>query len=423
MVLLRLLHRLSRIYSWKLAVAHLNHSLRGRSSDRDERFVRRAASSLKLPCICARADVRAHAKRERISTEMAARDLRHQFLARTARQFRTTSVALAHHTDDQVELFFLRLFRGTGGEGIAGMKWHNRSSADDRIRLVRPLMDITKAELEDFARKNKIRFRHDASNATLDIRRNRVRHELLPLLKARYQPALTTTILRAMDIVGAETEFVNGEAEQWLKQKPRASFQRVPLALQRRCLQLQLQRLGLITDFELIEKLRTSSGRRISVAPLLSVSRNRNGLLQTHGQPEARFKLDQFRVRIGADSGQTKFGGLHFRWRIELQKRGQLPTKPARGCERFDARKIGSDIVLRHWRAGDRFRPIGMSAPVKLQDWFTNQKIPRARRHELVLAATANGEIFWVEGQRISEQFKVTSQTRHQLVWNWKKPR
>src|SRR5262249_60947824 len=100
----------------------------------------------------------------KLSVEMAARKLRHEFLARTAREQNFSTVALAHHADDQVELFFLRLLRGAGGEGLAGMKWRSPSPADQGISLIRPLLDFSKAELLAFTRLNKIRFRDDATN-------------------------------------------------------------------------------------------------------------------------------------------------------------------------------------------------------------------------------------------------------------------
>ena len=95
--------------------------------------------------------------------------------------------------------------------------------------------------------------------------------------------------------------------------------------------------------------------------------------------------------------------------------------KTAAGCEIFDADRVGSPIVLRHWRAGDRFQPIGMSAPIKLQDFFTNLKIPRARRHELVVGVATNGELFWVEGLRIGERFKLDKNTSRWLHWCWQR--
>ena len=105
-----------------------------------------------------------------------------------ARKRKIRVVALAHHADDQVELFFLRVLRGAGGEGLAGMKWRSPSPVDAKIMLVRPLLDATKDELRGFARENKIRFREDATNASLDMPRNRVRNELLPLLHAVTSP-------------------------------------------------------------------------------------------------------------------------------------------------------------------------------------------------------------------------------------------
>src|SRR5258706_520992 len=155
-VLLHLLHTLAAKHEWKLTVAHFNHQLRGRDSNADERFASATAARLKLPCVAGRADVRAHAKERGLSIEMAARELRHDFLARTAKQLRLSTIALAHHADDQVELFFLRLLRGTGNEGLAGMKWRAPSPADSTLELIRPLLDVSHAELEQYADVNRI---------------------------------------------------------------------------------------------------------------------------------------------------------------------------------------------------------------------------------------------------------------------------
>src|ERR1051326_827328 len=122
MVLLDILDRLRDSQSWQITVAHLNHQLRGRSSDADERLVREIAKVRGLPIVVERREVRAVAREEKVSIEMAARKARHDFLAGAARERGIRSVALAHHADDQVELFFLRLFRGSGSEGLAGMK-------------------------------------------------------------------------------------------------------------------------------------------------------------------------------------------------------------------------------------------------------------------------------------------------------------
>ena len=144
LVLLHVLHSHAPKYRWKISVAHFNHRLRGRASDADEKLVHRTARKLSLPFYVAGADVKKFAAQSKISVEMAARKLRHEFLARVAREQKNSVVALAHHADDQVELFFLRVLRGAGGEGLAGMKWQSSSPANWKITLVRPLLCLPK---------------------------------------------------------------------------------------------------------------------------------------------------------------------------------------------------------------------------------------------------------------------------------------
>ncbi len=364
---------------------------------------------------------------------MAARKLRHEFYVRAARERTISAVALAHHADDQVELFFLRLLRGAGGEGLAGMKWRSPSPVDGKIALIRPLLDTAKAELREFARENKVRFREDATNASLDLPRNRVRNELLPLLRRHYQPALTRTILRLMEIVGAEADVVGELASKWLREvgrdgplgRPRTpqrgvpTFDKLPVAVQRRVLQLQLARLGVWVDFELVERLRCSPDVSVSVSPGFSVTRDSAGRVGLRAQAPVGFKVNELTVNLADRAGEVDFSGVQFRWKFESSKRNLSQSKRT-GCEYFDADKIGGQIILRHWRAGDRFQPIGLTSAVKLQDLFTNQKIPRSRRYDLVVAEAANGGIFWVQDLRMAEPFKLTPETTRRLVWRWR---
>jgi tRNA(Ile)-lysidine synthase len=422
MVLLRVLHSLAEKNRWKMFVAHFNHQLRGRASDADEKLVGRTAGKLRLKFLGGSADVKTFAKESKQSVEMAARKLRHEFLARVAQERKITTIALAHHADDQVELFFLRLLRGAGGEGLAGMKWRSPSPADRKISLVRPLLGFSKAEILAFARAGKIPFREDATNFSGDFLRNRIRNELLPLLQKKYQPGLTKTVLRLMEITGAEAEFVSASAQAWLAQ-PELAFERLPVAVQRKVLQRQLTAAGVVSDFELVEQLRKPAGKLVSINSDLSVARDAGGKIQLASLSknlEEKFKMDELKLRLPGRARRAEFGGRQFHWQFRPQKQFVLPPR-SNGREMFDADKIGGEIILRHWRAGDRFQPIGLRAAVKLQDLFVNAKIPAARRRALVLATTVAGEIFWVEGLRIGEKFKLTAKTGRQLVWNWSK--
>jgi len=419
MVLLYLLHRLAPQFGGRLLVAHFNHQLRGRASDADESFVRKIATALGLPFRAGRGAVKVFARQRGLSVEMAARELRHEFLARTAVRLKCRVVTLAHHADDQVELFFLRAFRGSGGEGLAGMKWHSPSPANRAIELVRPLLEVSKADLSGFAARNGIRFRDDASNASVDILRNRVRLELLPLLRRRFQPGLDQNVRRLMTIVGGEAEVVDAAAHTWLV-KRRPGFDRLAVGIQRRVLQLQLHHLAVVADFELIESLRLAANRPVTVGPTLSLLRDKSGKIFKVIVAQDEFRSDQLALRLSAGPQGVEFAGAEIKCRVEA-RRGVGGRRASAGGEAFDAARVGAKIVLRHWQPGDRFQPIGMGAAVKLQDWFTNQKIPRARRRELIVATTAGGEIFWVEDQRIGERFKLTAETQRRLIWRWQR--
>jgi tRNA(Ile)-lysidine synthase len=415
LVLLHALHGLAKKNRWKIFIAHYNHQLRGRASAADEKLVGRTAEKLRLKCFHGRADVQRLAAQSGVSIEMAARKLRHDFLARVARENHIPVVALAHHADDQVELFFLRLLRGAGGEGLAGMKWRSPSPADQQVFLVRPLLGLPKAKILAYARANQLRYREDATNASNDFLRNRIRNELLPWLQKNYQPGLAQTVLRLMEITGAESEFAGAAARAWWARRP-ADFDRLPVAVQRRVLLPQLAAAGIVPDFELVEQLRSAPGKFVSVSPELAVARDAAGRIQR--QPRWKNKFNAAERTLPGRAGEAEFGGRKFRWQSAVRKNFRRPATRA-GAEFFDADKIGGKIILRHWRAGDRFQPIGLASPVKLQDLFVNAKLPAARRRQLVVATA--GEIFWVEGLRIGENFKLTPATKRVLAWHWSK--
>lgn len=421
MVLLQVLAQLAEAREWRLTAAHFNHQLRGRSSDADERLVAATAKRLKLRLVSGRGEVKKYSRAQGLSLEMAARKLRHEFLAKAAAKRKISIIALAHHADDQVELFFLRLLRGAGSEGLAGMKWRSTSPADVGIYLIRPLLDQPKAALQAHAEQFKIAFREDATNAQLDMQRNRIRHELIPLLTRRYQPALRRVILREMEVLGAEAEFMNRAAEEWLKKK-RPPFEELPVALQRHCLQAQLPELGVAANFGLIEDLREVANCPITVTETISVQRDEAGKIHVRERSVAGFHERQKRVKLGKKAGEVIFAKTRLFWELQPFDTGIFRAAPkAANGECFDAGKVGAVIFLRHWRAGDRFQPLGMAFPVKLQDLFINQKVPRAERHQRIVATTAKGEIFWVEGLRMAERFKLDNATSQGLKWRWQR--
>jgi len=417
-VLLHALHELSREDGWRLEVAHFNHRLRGAAAGADAEWVRAEAARRGLPCHVEAGAVREHAAARKLSLEMAARELRHAFLARTARRRGVSVVALGHHADDQVETFFLRLLRGEAGVGIRGLRWSNPSPADPEVRLVRPLLACSRAELRAFARAAGLAWREDASNARPDTPRNRIRHRLLGLLEREFQPALRKVIPRWIEVAGANADLAATLAAEWLA-RGEPPFAALPPAVQREAIRRQLRRLGVAPDFARVEHLRRQPGRPVTVAPGARVWRDEAGRVR-RAAPDAPpgFLPERRALELDTPRGRTTFGGRELAWEI-VPGTPAFPVRPPAGMELLDADRVGRRVLLRHWQPGDRFQPLGLERPAKLQDLFVNRRIPRAERRRRVLVENAAGEIIWVEGLRPGETVRLRPDTRRQLRWTW----
>lgn len=410
MVLLHILHELAPTQDWSLSVAHFNHCLRGSESDADQAFVQKRAESLGLPFHSASEDVASVALEKGISVEMAARELRYEFLEQIARTHQLTHIALAHHADDQVETFWLRLLRGDVGPGLAGMRWSRPVSRDSSITLVRPLLSVTKNQLLAFAKEKKVEFREDQSNLDSTLLRNRLRLQLLPELE-KNQPSLRSLTLRAVDVLGAEKLFIESEAKRWLEKRDR-KFADLPLALKREAIRLQLISLSIRPTFELIDQL-LEPDRPISVSTGHQLIRLPAGKLVPVESKNLDFDSQQVVVSLHSED-HASLQDFEFHWKTVSSRD---PASP--GTEYFDADSIGSRLTLRFWNPGDKFQPIGFARETKLQDLFTNLKVGAEEKRRRPIAISEDGKIFWVQGLRISEHHKVTARSTRILKWMW----
>lgn len=423
MVLLRVLSRLAPAWGWRLYAAHFNHGLRGDAADADQALVAsQAAAAGCAGFISERGDVAGLAAREKISIEMAARRLRHAFLARAARQTGAGVIALGHHAGDQAELFFLRLIRGAGSGGISGMRWEGPSPADPLARLARPLLDVPRAELERFAREEGVPFREDESNQSRDMLRNRVRHDVLPWLAERFNASVVPPVCRTMEILGDESDYLDAAARQWMEAGGVAAWESLHAAVQRRVVCRQLTELGVWPEFEWVELLRLNAGTPVQVAPGRRIERTAAGWLAEVSPGTLEFAPGELAVDLSAGRGRVEFGGVEAGFEV-VDGGGWNGMAKVPGEEWFDAEKTGDRLVLRHWREGDIFQPLGLAGPAKLQDLFVNAKVPQAQRRLRVLAQDARGRIFWVEGLRPGEAFKLGAGTRRRLRWVWRRGR
>jgi tRNA(Ile)-lysidine synthase len=254
---------------------------------------------------------------------------------------------------------------------------------------------------------------------------------LIPLLVAEYQPALREVIGRFMAVSGAEAELASAMARDWLermgtsKGQPGppgggwgADYAGLPLAVRRQVLLRQLRERRIAADFTLVDRLLEFAGTKVTIAPGRRVWRDESGRVSEEEVTDSGFRAGRCFLEMGSSSGAGEFHGLRFRWERFERPAGELriPRGQA-GEEWFDADQLGERVVLRHWQAGDRYQPIGLSAPAKLQDLFVNAKIPRRERPGRIVAETARGGVFWVEGLRIGEVAMVRPDTRQMVRW------
>jgi tRNA(Ile)-lysidine synthase len=264
-----LLHWLISLGYKNLVACHLNHRLRGRSSDADARFVKGLASKSGVDFALGAADVRAIAKRNKMSIETAAREARYSFFARTAECRQCWIILLAHHADDLIETFLINLFRGTGSAGLAAMREvSTRSVHGVELKIVRPLLGIWRKEINHYVRKHQLTFREDASNKNLNPLRNRIRHRVIPHLEKIAGRNIRPAIWRAAVIAGEEEDWI----EKQLQDSGDAQFsvrrlRALPVALQRRAILkwLRAQKVSEIS-FDVIERVRSLADHDTAIA-------------------------------------------------------------------------------------------------------------------------------------------------------------
>lgn len=412
-----------------LALAHFHHHLRGSDADADAEWVAGLARELDVPCVQGEADVRAIAQGD--SLEATARRCRHAFLADSARRLGFQHIALGHQSDDRIEGWAIRWLRGAGPRGLRGLTPIAPSPAQPDLTLIRPLLHLSREAIRQACRELHWNWRDDASNHDPQPLRNRVRLELLPFLRSRFQPGLDAVWERMAQLIGDQAEAVTAWADSWLAAPERPAFDTLPVAVQREIVCRQLERLQCPPHFTLIEHLRTTPGHPISTTPTQAYLRQPGGQVVPVPvtSPLPPFQSEQVVLPLLGDRGHFEFAQLQVDWE-RLDQPGDLrppaetpssPSLPSGGVEYLDAEVVGRHIVLRHWEPGDRFHPIGAPGPVRVQDLFTHARVPVGERRRRVLAATGHGDLFWIEGLRLGALARLQPTTRLRLRWSWKR--
>ncbi len=408
-----------------LHVAHLDHGLRGADSAADAAYVAELARGLGLPATIERRDVRAYQAQQRLSPEEAAREVRYAFLGHVAAATGSQAVAVGHTLDDNVETILMHVVRGSGVAGLRGLLPSNELDIDGQtVCLVRPLLPVTREETAAYCQELGLAPRTDATNFSREPFRNRVRHELIPLLQS-YNPRIKEALLRTAGIAADETTFLESEARLcWdrlsQRQPPgivlRAGISLLPPAVQRLLLRRAVQTLaGTLKDFEsghvedMLELLGKAPGKRLHLPDGLVFSVEYDCYVLSYA-PAALCPFPEIDGELSLSvPGQVRIGGWSIRASVTPTRSG--PGNEDAWSAYLDLDEVGNSITIRARRSGDCFQPLGMSGPVKLKDFMINAKVPRMWRPRVPVFASPRG-IIWVGGWRIDERVKITAQTK-----------
>jgi len=430
--LLHILAELREKLGIALHIAHLNHKLRGAESDADAGYVAELADSLDIPFTVGERDVAALKKERRISLEEAAREARYTFLAQTAKTIGAGEVAVGHTADDHIETVLMHLVRGSGVKGLGGLKARTSRRLDgEEITIVRPLLEVSRRETAEYCRQHHLAPREDSSNLSLSPLRNRIRHQLLPLLR-EYNPQINEALLRTSRIADEDIGFIDEQCSRlWVniaaKQGNAVTIDRqgllkTPPVLRRYLLRMSIEKLaGDIKDIEMchIDDMMAISakpaGKRLDLPGGLVFATDYDRYIISRGEAT----LSPYPPLKGEHTlklpGETVIPG----WRIEaaVVEPSKLTAKPE-GEDDFTARldcdKTGDRLTVRSRRRGDRFQPLGMNQPKKLGEFMINARIPQAWRNNVPIVSSPE-HIVWVVGCRIDDRIKIAEDTEKVL--------
>ncbi len=419
--LLHVLEGLHDRLSFTLSVAHLNHKLRGEPSEKDADFVIEYAASLGLPCVVESEDVGRFCEEQGISIETGAREMRYAFLERVASSDDAQKIATGHTADDQAETILMRLLRGSGAGGLAGI----RPVRDGNV--IRPLLDASRQEVLAYLDDQGLAYCIDETNAETHHLRNHVRRSLLPVLQQDYNPEIVQVLCRIGEVLRTESIYMDHETERafascvivadtgQVKMDVRTGNS-LPVALQRRLVRHMVHAAGgqmQELTFDHIERFREfvaqeKSGRLLNLPGGLIVERRRDQIIVCRGMPEP------FDMAIYVP-GVTDVPVAGCRLDVRIIAPEDAPDAPDDDCALFDADLIQLPIQVRSRRSGDRIAPNGMAGTKALKAVFKERNIPRVERDRVAVVVSAT-DILWVAGHRRSRIARVTPGTKRVLM-------
>jgi tRNA(Ile)-lysidine synthase len=395
--------------NYDMAIAHCNFSLRGKESDKDEEMVRKFAAENKIPFFTTRFDTKTFAKTNKLSVQMAARDLRYKWFEEIREKNGYDLIAVAHNLNDNIETLLINLTRGTGLAGMTGIK-----PASNYI--IRPLLFATRQSIKAYRDRHKIVYREDSSNADTKYIRNKIRHLVIPVLK-EINPSIEQTLNEATERFSGFNEivikYISDLRENICEEKEQlVTFN---LSLLKKYLHNKVVLFELFKPFgitnalltDLVQVIEGKTGGQI-ITDTHRLIKNRNEIIVSD---EEFFKETSFTID-GIESFCV-FPGISSARKVRITDTYEIPSDPNYAC--IDSQKVSFPMVIRKWKPGDYFYPLGMKQKKKLSDYFIDNKYSIFDK-ENIFILESDGKIVWIIGDRIDDRFKITGATKKGLL-------
>ncbi|MGD0754179.1 MAG: tRNA lysidine(34) synthetase TilS [Bacteroidales bacterium] len=400
---------LFRQQDYKIGIAHCNFSLRASESDKDEDLVRQFASDHHIPFYSTRFETKSFAKKNRLSVQMAARDLRYNWFEEVRMKNGYDSIAVAHNLNDNIETLLINLIRGTGLTGMTGMKPLSN-------RIIRPLLFATRKDILTYRNQHKIIFREDKSNADTKYTRNKIRHLIIPVLK-EINPSIEITLNETAerfsglneivsDYISRLKESISEEKEEFIT----FNINQLKTFLHNKAVLFELFKPYGITNALLIDLMKVIEGKTGGqiITDTHRIIKNRNEIIVS--DEEIR---NETRYIIKNEESFCNFPGISSVRNVRITETFEIPSDPHIAC--IDSQKVIFPMTIRKWKAGDHFYPLGMKQKKKLSDYFIDKKYSRFDK-ENIFILESDGKIVWIIGDRIDDRFKITKSTKKGLL-------
>lgn len=421
--LLHLLNSLKEEYNLTLYGAHVNHCLRGEESDKDEEYVKGFCENLGIECFVKRVDINRLAKERGLSSESAGREARYEFFEELYNSLGAQKIALAHNANDQAETVLMRIIRGTGLEGLTGIK-PVRSNI-----FVRPLINIKRESIEKYCDTYLLQPRIDKTNLENIYTRNKVRLELIPYIKENFNEDIVNVLNRLAGTIITDNDYLEKICEEkfitYCEKKDgkviiyKDAFNEHEAILSRILraaineLRGNLYNIEKVHIYDLISLAKGSTGKRIALPGQIVGFNNYGDIELSIGKEIIKCNSSKtYNLSLGE---QNFINDLNLKVSLRLIKKDEkIDFKEKSFIKYFDYDKIRGEIILRVRKEGDRFVPFGMKGSKKLKDLFIDLKVPKEERERIPLIVFDN-DIAWIVGYRISELYKVDNNTKNIL--------